>query len=270
MTSHSEKHSKTKAYWENRAMAKGTSPQSTTNDYYMRQIEIRSLADRLAMLCEKKKNLQVADIGCGNGYSTINMTKKFSHVHFHGFEYSKNMIHFAKESRTREKTENTDFFVLDLTREQIPGVYDVIYTDRCLINLPSWDSQQEAIKNIHKAIREDGIYLMIENFTDGQNNFNELRKRFGLKEISIRDHNLFFNKATLEPFLKELFESVRFLNISSQYYIGSRIIYSKICAAENLEPDYFDTHHEISSRLPFSGNFGPIGMYTLTKKTSHD
>jgi hypothetical protein len=93
-----------------------------------------------------------------------------------------------------------------------------------------------------------------------------LRKQFGLKKIKIREHNLFLDRIQLGQFLKDYFDEILFINISSQYYIVSRIIYSKICAENSEEPDYFDIHHELASRLPFVGNFGPIGMYHLEKR----
>jgi len=255
-----------KKYWDNRAQKHECSAQATTNDYYMREIEIRCLTSAISEFSKGKENFTVADIGCGNGYSTIKLAKDNIGLHFSGFDYSENMIYFAREIQLQEKIANLDFHALDITRDSIPGAYDFIFTDRCLINLPSYNLQLCAIKNIYNALKANGTFVLIENFIDGHVNFNKLRREFGLKEISIREHNLFFDRNKLEPFLETLFKSIEFINISSQYYIGSRIIYSKICADNEIEPDYFDVHHTISSKLPFMGNFGPIGMYALKGK----
>ena len=142
----------------------------------------------------------------------------------------------------------------------------MIYTDRCLINLPSWELQQSAIRKIQSALSKDGIYIMIENFIDGQNNFNELRREFGLQEINIHEYSQYFDRPGLENFLSGLFDNLGFKNISSMYYVVSRIIYTKLCTIENKEPDYFDKHHELASLLPFAGNYGPTGMYYLKKR----
>lgn len=255
-----------KKYWDNRSQKHGRSAQATTNDYYMREIEIRCLTSAISEFSKGKENFTVADIGCGNGYSTIKLAKKYPEVHFNGFDYSENMICFAKEIQEQEVIPNVAFYVLDITKDPIPGIYDFVFTDRCLINLPSYKLQLFAIKKIHNVLKNNGVFVLIENFIDGHNNFNKLRKKFGLKEINIREHNLFFDKNKLEPFLNTLFKSIEFINISSQYYIGSRIVYSKICADEKIEPDYFDVHHKMSSKLPFIGNYGPTGMYTLKGK----
>ncbi|MCP3890807.1 MAG: class I SAM-dependent methyltransferase [Desulfobulbaceae bacterium] len=261
-----EKYKGIKKYWDNRAQKHGRSAQATTNDYYMREIEIRCLTNAISEFSKRKEKFTVADIGCGNGYSTIKLAKKYPEAQFNGFDYSENMISFAKEIQDQEVIPNVAFHVLDITKDPIPEKYDFVFTDRCLINLPSYALQISAIESIYNALNDNGTFVLIENFIDGHNSFNKLRKEFGLKEINIREHNFFFDKNKLEPFLDSLFKSIEFINISSQYYIGSRIIYSKICAGEKIEPDYFDVHHKIASKLPFIGNFGPIGMYSLRGK----
>ena len=56
------------------------------------------------------------------------------------------------------------------------------------------------------------------------------------------------------------------INISSTYYLVSRIIYSKICAETGVQMDYFDDHHRYAAGLPFSGEFGPVRLICLRKK----
>lgn len=260
-------HKEIKEYWNTRANEFKTSPEATTNDYYMRQIEINSLKNKIEKY--QKDIKKIADIGCGNGYSTIELAKTFPDIEFFGFDYSTEMINNAKENLNNACISNIKFDVLDIVDGNIEGKYDLIYTDRCLINLSSWSDQQLALKKITSALSENGVYLMIENFLNGQNNLNDLRKKFGLTTIDVRDHNLFFNLEQTKMYIKDLgctFASYE--NISSLYYLVSRVIYSKICSLENKQPDYYDIHHELASKLPVNGDFGPIAMCEIKKRNS--
>ena len=111
---------------------------------------------------------------------------------------------------------------------------------------------------------------MIENFIEGQNNFNKIRRDFGLSEIPVRDHNNFFDQKLLRKFMQSYFELSNEENISSSYYLVSRIIYSSICEKNGLAPDYRDIHHELAAQLPFVGDFGPVKALTFERKAIYD
>jgi len=262
-------HQEIKEYWNTRGSEFKTSPEATTNDYYMRQIEIEALKSKIKI---HEQNIdKIADIGCGNGYSTIELAKAFPKVKFFGFDYSVVMIENAKKNAKNAGLRNIYFNVLDIIDGTIQDKYDLIYTDRCLINLASWSDQKLALKKIADALSKNGIYLMIENFLNGQSNMNELRKFFGLTTINIREHNLFFDLDETKKFIKDLeleFESYE--NISSLYYLVSRVIYSKICSLEEKQPDYYDIHHELASKLPMGGDFGPIAMCIIKRGSRND
>jgi SAM-dependent methyltransferase len=255
-----------KEFWETRAGKYGSSPQATTNDYFMRRLEIRFLKDSIDSFSKTQKIHRIADIGCGNGYSTAEVAKHFPEIEFIGYDYSENMIRGANRILGDTNLTNLSFHIFDITKGHLTDDFDLVYTDRCLINLPSWELQKAAITKIHNSLSVDGIYIMIENFMDGQSNFNKLRRDFGLEEIAIHDYSQYFDKNVLVNFVDELFEVLEFSNISSMYYVVSRIIYTKLCSLENREPDYFDKHHEFASLLPFAGNYGPTAMYYLKKK----
>lgn len=250
----------TRNYWEERALA-DDSIQSTTQDVFLREIELNTLFERIREYSPK----YVADVGCGDGRTTIGLALKFGEIQFGGFDYSSSMIENAKKVLTKQNVPNVRFEQHDICNS-LRGTFDLIYTTRCLINLTSWDLQKNAIKNIHRALKDDGVYLMFENFREGQENFNRIRKKYELAEISIRDHNLFFTHKKLLDFTDDLFEVKEDVNISSIYYLVSRVIYSKICADLGTKPDYFDAHHRYAANLPFCGEYGPVRLISLRKK----
>jgi len=247
-------------YWEDRA-AEDSSAQSTTQDFYLREIEFNALHERI----QKYSPDFVADIGCGDGRTTARLANNFMNVSFTGFDYSSFMIENARSVLISGESPNIDFRQLDIC-EGLKDSFNLIYTTRCLINLPSWGLQKVAINNIHKALRVGGVYLMVENFIEGHDNFNKVRRDFGLPEIPLRVHNFFFHRQRLLDYVDGLFEVEEEINISSSYYLVSRVVYSKICAETGKQPDYFDDHHRFAAALPFCGEFGPVRLICLKKR----
>jgi len=249
-----------KKYWEDRA-AGDSSAQSTTQDFYLREIEFAVLSERI----QRYSPSLIADVGCGDGRTTVRIASKFPNAFFSGFDYSSSMVENAKRVLPSGGMPNIEFGQLDIC-EELHRSFDLIYTTRCLINLPSWALQKTAINNIHKALAVGGVYLMVENFIEGQVNFNQIRKNFGLPEISIRKHNFFFERQRLLDYVDGMFTVEEEVNISSAYYLVSRVIYSKICAETGAHPDYFDAHHRFAVGLPFCGEFGPVRLVGLKKR----
>jgi SAM-dependent methyltransferase len=250
-----------KAYWEERA-AGDSSPQSTTLDYYLRDIEFRVLSEQI----ERHAPSRVMDIGCGDAYTTLRLARRFPHIEFVGGDYARPMIKNAAGNAAKFETKNVDLLQFDVLSPSDIGQFDFVYTSRCIINVVGWDKQKAAFRSIHGLLRPAGVYCMLENFMDGQAALNEVRQSFGLDEIKVRDHNCFLQAEYVDQFLGTAFDIVENLNISSSYYLVSRVIYSKICQIEGVQPNYFDKHHELASKLPFCGNYGPVKMLVLIKK----
>ncbi len=247
-------------YWEGRAAGDSTA-QSTTQDVYLREIELRVLIEQIKRLNPKS----VADIGCGDGRTTIGVARQSLCSQFRGFDYSGAMVENARTNLANHGISNVVFERHDIL-DPLPGCFDLAYTTRCLINLPDWTLQRSALRNIHKSLIDGGYYLMIENFIEGHENFNRLRTQFSLPEIPVRNHNLFFNRSNLLSDIECLFSVEYDVNISSVYYMVSRVVYSKLCSDNGVEPSYFDEHHRYAANLPFVGEFGPVRMLVLKKK----
>jgi Methylase involved in ubiquinone/menaquinone biosynthesis len=245
-----------KNYWDSQAEKYGNSPSATTQDIYLRKIEINYICDFLESF---DRPLKVLDIGCGNGYSTLEYKKRVGIHEYTGADYSEKMIINAKETLEIQKIDNIDFKVMDVMKLSEYGEkYDIIISDRCLINLGGSKNRKRALIEIFKSLNESGKFLMIENFIEGHIEFNKLREQQGLQEIPVRWHNSFFSKDELLDSIKNYFKIIRFENISSLYYLATRVIYSKICMLEGREPDYNNTIYEVASELPPIGNYGPI------------
>jgi SAM-dependent methyltransferase len=247
-------------YWEDRASG-DSSAQSTTQDVYLREIELRVLTENILRL----KPARVVDIGCGDGRTTIGVARHLPEHNFFGIDYSNAMIENARRNLNEHCVSNVIFQSHDI-RDPLADSFDLAYTTRCLINLPDRDLQLLALRNIYQALRVGGHYLMIENFREGHEKFNQVRKNFGLPEIAIRNHNLFFSRDQFLRDIEDFFVVKEEVNISSAYYLMTRVVYSRICADSGLQPDYFNEQHRYASELPFAGEFGPVRLLILEKK----
>ena len=249
-----------KSYWNDRAGNDG-SQQSTTMDIWLRDIESKVVSESIQIYQPN----YVCDIGCGDGRTTIKAALSYPDVFFFGFDYSENMIKNANENKKKYELENIEFAVGDATNHIESKKFDFVFSTRCLINLADWADQKNALNNIKDSLKPGGAYLMIENFIEGHELFNSLRSSFALPAIPIRDHNTFFNKDLLLDFMSSIFRIESDINISSTYYMVSRIIYSSICQQDQLIPDYSDIHHELASKLPFLGEYGPVRAITFIR-----
>lgn len=255
---------KIRKYWDDRAKAANLNPNATTDDVYLRILEIRTFVEAIKKI--NKKKLKVLDLGCGDGYTTIGIASKILDAEFIGVDYSANMISNANERLLKESAKikkRMKFVVADATN--IPEYFtkeefDVVVSSRCLINLKSSKQQYKSIADIAGILKKGGSYISAENFEEGNRELNKLRKQMGLNEIPVRWHNLFFKEKTYLQKTKTLFNKVELYNFSSSYYYATRVIYSKFCQLKNVTPDYHHEIHKLAIDLPAQGNFSPIKL----------
>jgi SAM-dependent methyltransferase len=249
-------------YWDSRAKDdKGAT--STTNDVHLRLIEQRVLLDN----CKYLDNPLILDVGCGDARTSAALATALPASRITGIDYADHMIDNAKNLHSG--VINLDVFISDCTKgEPRPdhiSRFDVAFSTRCLINILEDRHRLNAFRYIHKALKPGGVYLMIENFAEGQHKFNSVREAAGLPPIPVRPHNRFFDVHELESLSMGLFTLEESLNISSTYYLVTRVVYAKICMECGVQPDYLDNHHKHGALLPFAGDYGPVYLKVLRK-----
>jgi len=228
-----------KQYWEDKALELGQDRRATTPDYWLREIEISHLS---RIIGEYDRDLHILDIGCGNGYSTLQLLKQHPRHRYCGGDYSESMLLAAKknaqeiDSSLQEHIQFKQLDVLQLSSQS--SLFDIIISDRCLINLPESNAQWKAIDQIYRLLKPGGEYIAIENFMGGQNGMNTQRENIGLPPIPVRWHNCYFVEDEFIQYCSRDFKILEFLPISSTYYLLTRVVYSKQCQNDNREPDY--------------------------------
>jgi|SaaInlStandDraft_2_1057019.scaffolds.fasta_scaffold00408_10 SAM-dependent methyltransferase len=247
----------------------GSSIKSTMPDIFVKKLEIEKISNSIKQIKKDHNVENILEIGCGNGYVLKKISKNIK-SDFLGVDVNKKMIELAKKRKRKE----LDFKVDDITNSKLKSEkYDIIFTERCLINLMSWELQKKAINQIYKLLKKDGTFIMLEAFTDGLNNLNLARKALGLKNIEPAWHNNYFVKKRFEKsikmkfcFLKTSTTKNNYDNFLSSYYFGSRILYPSLIESKGLSVAYNNKFIEFYSYIEPVGNYSPLQLCMLKKR----
>lgn len=257
-------------HWEQRALEHADSPAATTDDVCLRLLETKTIRSLLPDLLPAD-SASVLDVGCGDGRLIGSLASHFPSATFTGIDYSGAMIASARKQCA--DLSNTSFMTgnaLQLASPERINRFHVAVTSRCLINLPDLNAQRQALHQIASCLSPNGHYLAIENFMEGQEAMNAARRTIGLKEIPVRWHNRYFTEAEFLEAIDEVFELVEFRDFASAYYYATRLVYSKLCQMQGVEPDYNHDIHHLAIDLPPVGQFSPVRLAILRRRTDKD
>jgi ubiquinone/menaquinone biosynthesis C-methylase UbiE len=249
------------SFWNSRA---GLGTWAGTNDIIAKQIEMK------AIMSYVKDGMNILDIGCGNGITAIEIARKY-HVTVLGMDYAHEMIANAKElAKGQDLMGSVKFEVGDVmalsnfAEPDFTHKYDIIYTERTIVNLPDWKAQKQAIIDIVGLLKEGGKFVMCENSQDGLDAINVLRLSVGLPSIIHPWHNRYLYDAEIKK-IKE----VQLLDInyySSTYYFLSRVVNAWQSAQEGKEPEYEAPINKLALQLPAINKMGQGRIWVWTQK----
>ncbi|MEQ1772369.1 MAG: class I SAM-dependent methyltransferase [Burkholderiales bacterium] len=234
-----------------------------TNDLIAKQLEITELTSHV------RDGMKVLEIGCGNGITAIEIAKRFA-VTIQAFDFSESMIEAAKKLAGGEQFKGSvDFRVGDVRHmPELKNQFDLVITERVLINLPDWETQARAIQEISGYLAPGGRYLMCENSQDGLDQINDLREQAGLKRISPPWHNCYFREEKINSLRipEMLLAEVRCY--SSTYYFLSRLVNAWLAHQEGREPAYDAAINQLALLLPPIAQFGQGKLWIWEKSFS--
>lgn len=107
-----------------------------------------------------ERGVDVADVGCGHGASTVLMAQAFPNSRFVGFDY-----HAPSIERARKAAEvagvgvNTRFDVA--AAKSYPGTYDLVTFFDCLHDM---GDPTGAATHVHGSLKPDGTWMIVEPF----------------------------------------------------------------------------------------------------------
>jgi SAM-dependent methyltransferase len=127
--------------------------------------------------CRLEAGARVADIGCGQGRSTIIMAQAFPLSRFEGFDYHELSIQAAiKNAHAAGVAERVSFEIV--AARDIPAAgYDLITSFDCLHDM---GDPEAAARAIRAALAPDGIWMIVEPYAADatEHNFNPVGRLY--------------------------------------------------------------------------------------------
>ncbi|HET7261988.1 MAG TPA: class I SAM-dependent methyltransferase [Casimicrobiaceae bacterium] len=106
---------------------------------------------------------RVADVGCGQGASTILMAKAYPASHFVGFDYHEGSIEVARRSAARAGVADRVSFEVARAKDFPGGAYDLVAVFDCLHDM---GDPVGAAGHVRKALSPDGTWMIVEPFAN--------------------------------------------------------------------------------------------------------
>lgn len=239
-------------FWEERS---SMGEIAGSNDFLMKKLEVKKIMEYM------RDGIDVLDVGCGNGITCMEIASKFK-LNICGVDFSEGMIKEAyKNIENADFIGDIRFYVSDVASIEDSPKYDIIYTERCLINLPSWEEQKDAMYKIFSLLKKDGLFLMCENSSEGLDEINLFRSSLGLDEIKKPWHNRYFFDSEIDsvdcPGVKLEFIE----NFSSTYYFLSRVINAWMAKEDGKSPSYDAPINKLALDLPPLGLKGQVRLW---------
>lgn len=206
-------------FWENCAKTRGGFFAPTWENVNVVELEIE-LIDRFL-----KEGYVVLDVGCCNGYSTIRhaLTNVQCII---GVDAIESMIAQARRHLRRVNPPRSVVFEIADARS-LPfddNSFDVVYTTRMLINLPTWDDQRRAMLECVRVCKLGGTTIFSEAFWEPFVRLNAIRSLASLSPLEIHDCNRFLKEREIKEVLAEVGFQYRMIDFCSLYYIGTRFL----------------------------------------------
>ena len=253
-------------YWQTQAAKHGQSPAASWSDVNAINLEISELSKWL------RDGTQVVDIGCANGFSTLQYAAQFS-INIKGIDYVPEMIAAANEhlQATEGRLKGTARFdVGDICNlSEADGEYDIAIVTRVIINLGDRKRQIAGIREAARVVKSGGVLLLSEATREGWNRLNSLRSEWGLEAISEPPFNLYIDEELARSAAPDLLDLVEISNFSSSYSVATRVIKPLLAQAlkNGVDPARPDMEwNRFASFLPAVGDYGTQKLFVFRRR----
>ena len=242
------------AFWDAQA-AKGAT--AGTQDLILKQLEQRVI---LAAV-ERYRPSTVLEVGCGRGELARLIVSACPWLDYLAVDASREMIAAARSQptlRSRLRFAHRDIAHLPT------GYFDMVITERMLINLQGWEARKAGIDIIASRLNPGGHYVMCEHSQEGLDAINATRQTLGLPAIPVPWHNgRYLSDAELATVTS--LRLVRCEPFSATYYLLSRIVNAKLAHDAGHEPSYDAPVNQFALDLPAVGPWAQGRLWVWRK-----
>ncbi len=202
-----ERDTQISAYWENFTT-------TSMNDTYVATLETEMMARYI------HAEDRILDLGCGDGTGSLGYRKICPN--YVGLDRSLKMLSVFNEREPGLPLARCDLRFLPLSPHQAMP-FNVVITQRSLINLPDAESQEIVLRQLPAFLRPGGRLLICEAFRDGAEHINALRTQFGFKAIPARWHNVHLERSLTERVLSPAMHLLAEEDLS-MYFFLTRVV----------------------------------------------
>jgi ubiquinone/menaquinone biosynthesis C-methylase UbiE len=246
-------------FWEEQA---ALAEKSGSKDLLAKELEAAALSRRMA------DGLKAAEFGCGNGATAIRIASQYD-LTIDCFDFSAAMIESGKAAAVKAGMgDRLSFAVADVQAEpKLPSQYDVIYTERMLINLQSWELQEQAIRYFASNLNPGGLLVFCENSINGLGKLNTLRSMVGLPAITPPWHNRYLDDDAMLALAIPGIQLKEVEPFSSTYYFLSRVVNAWLAQESGSQPAYDAPVNRLSLSLPPFGDCAQGKLWVFEKSS---
>lgn len=245
-------------FWNTRAQLE---EKAGSNDLIAKLIEIEALSKFFT------DGLEVMEFGCGNGITALDIAKRFD-VNVQAYDFSTEMVEAAQQhAASMESAHRVVFSKGDITKPPaVAKKFDLVFTERMIINLASWEQQQAAIRTLCSYLKPKGKLLLLENSSTGLARINELRAMVGLKSITAPWHNIYLDDEQVALLDIEGCVLTQVVPYSATYYFLSRVVNAWLAHQGGQEPQYDSAVNKLALTLPAIGDLAQGKIWVFERK----
>ncbi|MBF0198791.1 MAG: class I SAM-dependent methyltransferase [Planctomycetes bacterium] len=259
-------------HWKNWATTYKQDLKATTKTSTIKKLEVDALARSIKTITHNKP-LNILEVGCGNGFNCFLLSQHFPDHNFTGVDFIPEMVEHALATKEADYPESKVSFlqanVLELeSHKGILDHYDIIYTDRCLINLNTSELQENALKQLSHKLKDKGHLILIENIEQTYNQQNQLRQMADLAPRKPADFNKFIDENSYLKFAEQRL-GLNLLKTEDFASLHDMLLYILIPMINDGNVNYDHPLMEAVTKLQLANNnnfdtsFGPYGQNRL-------